>query len=73
MYDLDSMGWRAKLDRLELDADPGLIPLIISLRGDMEIMAAAATKWVDAEELLREVRRQLLDVIAVRQEHRAEV
>lgn len=67
------MGWREKLDKLELDADPALIPLVVSLRGDMELMAAAALRYVDTEEILRDVRRQLLDLIAVRQEHRAEV
>jgi hypothetical protein len=67
------MGWRDKLDKLELDADPGLVPLIVSLRADMELLAATALRGAEAERLLEDVRRQLLDLIAVRQEHRANV
>jgi len=70
---IDGMGWRAKLDKLELDADPGLIPLIVSLRGDMELLAAVALRAIETEQTLVNVRRQLLDLIAVRQEHNAEV
>jgi len=71
--DLNTLGWREKFDKLELDADPGLIPLIISLRMDMELMAAAALRFMETEQVLTDVRRQLMDLIAVRQEHRADV
>jgi len=69
----DTMGWRDKLDKLELDADPGLVPLIVSVRGDMELMAAMALRSIETEKALLDARQQLLDLIAVRQEHRAEV
>lgn len=68
---LNEMGWRDKFDKLELDADPGLVPVIISLRQDMELMTECALRWVEAEQALVDVRRQILDLIAVRQEHRA--
>lgn len=73
MTPISEMGWRDKLDKLELDADPGLVPLIVSLRADMELLAATALRGAEAERLLEDVRRQLLDLIAVRQEHRANV
>jgi hypothetical protein len=71
MSDLNHLGWRDKFDKLELDADPGLMPLIVSLRMDCEVMAAAALHFMETEQILADVRRQLMDLIAVRQEHRA--
>jgi hypothetical protein len=68
---LEAMSWRDKLDYLELNADVGLVPVIVALRFDMELFAVAASRFVEAEALLSDVRRQLLDLIAVRQEHRA--
>lgn len=70
---ISEMGWRSKFDQLELDADPGLVPLIVSLRADMELMSSVALEHVDTLQTLADVRRQLLDLIAVRQEHRADV
>jgi len=67
---IEHMGWREKFDKLELDADPGLVPLIVSLRADMEHITQVAIK---STETLGNARRQLLDLIAVRQEHRADV
>jgi hypothetical protein len=71
--EIEQMGWREKLDKLELDADPGLVPLIVSLRADMELMSAVAARGLEAERIVYEIRKQLLDLIAVRQEHRANV
>jgi hypothetical protein len=70
---IDEMGWRGKLDYLELHGDVGLMPVLASLRVDMELMAVCASRFAESEALLADLRRDILDLIAIRQEHRAEV
>ncbi len=54
------MSWQDKLDRLELLADPELMPLVVSIRTDMELMAASTIHLLDT---VRDVRRELQSLL----------
>jgi len=68
MSGFDGMGWQDKWDELELRADPALMPLVISLRSDMELFAAAALQFTEMGALALKQRQQILDAAAVAQE-----
>jgi len=63
--EFSNMGWREKLDALELAVDPSLMPLVISIRGDMELFANAALKLTEQGALALKQRQQILDAEAV--------
>ena len=65
MTEFSNMGWEAKLDALEESADPSQMPLIISIRGDMELFAAAALRLSKMGGLALKQRQQILDAEAV--------
>lgn len=60
MTEFQNMGWQDKLDRLELLADPALMPLVLSIRTDMELFAASSVHLIDT---LRETREELEAII----------
>lgn len=65
---MDSRGWIERFDELEEKAGPELMPLIIGLRIDMELFAAAAAKFAEMSGLALKQRQQILDAEAVVQE-----
>lgn len=69
---MDTRGWPEKFDELEAKAGPELMPLIISLRADMELFAAAAQRFAEMGALALRQRQQILDAEAVYAEHNVE-
>jgi hypothetical protein len=62
---MDTRGWPERWDELEEKADPSLMPLIISLRADMELFAAAAVRLSQMGGLALKQRQQILDAQSV--------
>ena len=63
MGSLEGMSWQDKLDRLELLADPELMPLVISIRADMELFVGAA---LDARKAIETARAELQAILRER-------
>lgn len=66
---MDTRGWPERWDELEEKADPSLMPLIVSLRADMELFAAAAVRYTQMGALALRQRSQILDAQAIFEEH----
>jgi hypothetical protein len=58
-----------RFDELEEKAGPELMPLIIGLRADMELFAAAAQRFAEVQGLALKQRQQILDAQAIYDEH----
>ena len=66
---MDTRGWIERFDELEEKADAELMPLIVGLRCDMELFAAAAREYVRVIGLAAKQKQQVLDAEAYYAEH----
>lgn len=66
---MDERDWIERFDELEEKAGPDLMPLVIGLRADMELFAAAAQQFARIQGLALKQREQILDAQAIHSEH----